>query len=647
MADTVQAGGLNYPVTADTSKFTAEMKKAEEAAKKAGAGMAEAFDDASKSAEKSVDSFAARMIDKTVAAIKTLQGVSQKMGEAWEAGSEGAEKAVTDGFNALFGKAEAGMEAVVAKIPGIWGKVGVGIYEVLKGSGALETGFNYLKTKTAAALDDMVAALEPGTDKVRTLFADLGKSTAKLGSDYGLLDESKLKESEAAVDSWAGSIKEKLDSLAEGARTALQKLAGTFTGVSDAVQKALDDINKRLERQAQLNELIGKSPGEQAALRTKIDLLQTLGKSWDDLNEAEQKATIETATRAANLAAEGEALRKAAQDEKERERTIVAVTASLQRQAQMQLANADALAKTAPTRALERAQAQAQGTGRKANVSDDPAVVAAQEGFAQSSQQAAQLKFKTEMTEALIKSEGAYRFQMAAIGATAGQTAALRFEEEQLNIARKTGTTLGLDEMEAIRKGMEQRAQEAQSIARATDAYRQFMDVGKTVASSLESAFAKFTQTGKMDFKSMVQSMLQDLERLAFRMALMPIFGGGTANSGGLLGSLFSSTFGGGKAEGGPLDQGKWYIAGEKGPEPIWGGGPGAFAAGYGGGGKSGGGGGGRSDINMTINLAGANGDETIAQIASQAARQAYAAAVEASRSSGPTWQASARKLAY
>lgn len=38
--------------------------------------------------------------------------------------------------------------------------------------------------------------------------------------------------------------------------------------------------------------------------------------------------------------------------------------------------------------------------------------------------------------------------------------------------------------------------------------------------------------------------------------------------------------FGGGRAEGGPLNPGKWYIAGEKGPEAIWGGGPGAFAAG-------------------------------------------------------------------
>jgi hypothetical protein len=53
-------------------------------------------------------------------------------------------------------------------------------------------------------------------------------------------------------------------------------------------------------------------------------------------------------------------------------------------------------------------------------------------------------------------------------------------------------------------------------------------------------------------------------------------------SSGGLFGGFLSGLFGGHKAGGGPLDPGKWYIAGEHGPEPIWAGGPGAFAAGYG-----------------------------------------------------------------
>lgn len=75
------------------------------------------------------------------------------------------------------------------------------------------------------------------------------------------------------------------------------------------------------------------------------------------------------------------------------------------------------------------------------------------------------------------------------------------------------------------------------------------------------------------------------------------LFGAGNGIDGAALGASAGSTagdfidtynagaFGGGKAAGGPLEMGKWYVAGEKGPEPIWGGGPGAFATGYGSGG--------------------------------------------------------------
>lgn len=60
--------------------------------------------------------------------------------------------------------------------------------------------------------------------------------------------------------------------------------------------------------------------------------------------------------------------------------------------------------------------------------------------------------------------------------------------------------------------------------------------------------------------------------------------GGDNEGKGGKFGEIIGTIFGGYKAQGGPLQQGKWYVAGEKGPEPIWGGGPGAFAMGYGGG---------------------------------------------------------------
>lgn len=89
--------------------------------------------------------------------------------------------------------------------------------------------------------------------------------------------------------------------------------------------------------------------------------------------------------------------------------------------------------------------------------------------------------------------------------------------------------------------------------------------------------------------------ILADRATLALFDALAGLGGSLTGSSGGkglsgLLGAGLTSLFGGTKAAGGPLQSGKWYIAGEHGPEPIWGGGPGAYAMGYGGGGGSGGG---------------------------------------------------------
>ncbi|MGI9160825.1 MAG: hypothetical protein ACR2K1_13830, partial [Saprospiraceae bacterium] len=89
---------------------------------------------------------------------------------------------------------------------------------------------------------------------------------------------------------------------------------------------------------------------------------------------------------------------------------------------------------------------------------------------------------------------------------------------------------------------------------------------------------------------------------------------------------LLQFSFGGGKAEGGPLQQNKWYIAGEKGPEPIWGGGAGAFAAGYGGSGSS------ATVIN--IDARGATNPAEIDQRVRQGLSQAFPAFLDAARRS-------------
>lgn len=87
--------------------------------------------------------------------------------------------------------------------------------------------------------------------------------------------------------------------------------------------------------------------------------------------------------------------------------------------------------------------------------------------------------------------------------------------------------------------------------------------------SGMEDAIVNFVKTGKLSFSDLVSSVLADLTRLLFRMAISGLFsslGGG----GGILGSLFgmgANAAGTPKANGGPVTAGTSYLVGERGPE--------------------------------------------------------------------------------
>ena len=84
---------------------------------------------------------------------------------------------------------------------------------------------------------------------------------------------------------------------------------------------------------------------------------------------------------------------------------------------------------------------------------------------------------------------------------------------------------------------------------------------------SAEDALVDFVTTGKVDFRSMVNSILADLTRLIARLLILKaIEGAGGATSGGLLGAAFTA-FGGKKASGGDVEPGKFYKVGERGTE--------------------------------------------------------------------------------
>lgn len=62
-----------------------------------------------------------------------------------------------------------------------------------------------------------------------------------------------------------------------------------------------------------------------------------------------------------------------------------------------------------------------------------------------------------------------------------------------------------------------------------------------------EDAFVNFVKTGKVDFKSLTDSIISDLSRLVFRQGFSSLFGGGgSGGGGGLLGGLLGGGSGGG-----------------------------------------------------------------------------------------------------
>lgn len=139
-------------------------------------------------------------------------------------------------------------------------------------------------------------------------------------------------------------------------------------------------------------------------------------------------------------------------------------------------------------------------------------------------------------------------------------------------------------------------------------------------ARNMQDAFASFLFDPFEDgLKGMAKGFIDTIRQMLANAAAAKLFetlfggkGGSSGGAGNWLGALIGA-FGGGKAAGGPIESGKWYVAGEHGPEPIWGGGSGAFASGYGGGS-----GGGAVTVNMPVDMRGASVDAVQLLIAQQ-----------------------------
>ena len=109
----------------------------------------------------------------------------------------------------------------------------------------------------------------------------------------------------------------------------------------------------------------------------------------------------------------------------------------------------------------------------------------------------------------------------------------------------------------------------------ADDTRNAFAQVGDLVTSSfrgMEDALVNFVKTGKLDFKSLADSIISDLARIAAKKVIAGVIGnlfGGSANLGTASGSDLDLFYGGPRASGGPVSAGKTYLIGEKGPELL------------------------------------------------------------------------------
>jgi phage-related minor tail protein len=95
--------------------------------------------------------------------------------------------------------------------------------------------------------------------------------------------------------------------------------------------------------------------------------------------------------------------------------------------------------------------------------------------------------------------------------------------------------------------------------------------VVNTFADNATDALVEFAQTGKLSFKDLANSIVNDLIKIIARLLVvqalsaLPIGGGGAA--GGLAGA--ASSFGGARAEGGTVQPGRSFLVGENGPETF------------------------------------------------------------------------------
>lgn len=110
-------------------------------------------------------------------------------------------------------------------------------------------------------------------------------------------------------------------------------------------------------------------------------------------------------------------------------------------------------------------------------------------------------------------------------------------------------------------------------LAESANVAKQVEDLFSNAFQGMEDALVQFIQTGKLDFKSLADSITADILRIIIKQQISnalaeasKIFGGGGTGTAGFIGQVFGALVGT-RADGGPVASGAPYLVGEEGPE--------------------------------------------------------------------------------
>ncbi len=162
--------------------------------------------------------------------------------------------------------------------------------------------------------------------------------------------------------------------------------------------------------------------------------------------------------------------------------------------------------------------------------------------------------------------------QIEMLGKSSSEVAVLTAKYRALDAAKKAGidvdSTLTASG-KTLRQEIEAQAESIGHLSTEYDQAKEHMRAMEDLQGDLKSAILDMAAGGEGAMKRLGEAIKRAaLEALLFNEGpLSGIFGGKRGSGGGIFGSLISGIFGGFRADGGPVQAGKTYVTGERGPE--------------------------------------------------------------------------------